>query len=747
MILTCDQLHHFYRHGYLVIEDFLTSEQVGKLQAETRHYHDTLSAFVPPGVNVSWEPRTAGSTRKIQQILNAHKLSPLLNEVIRSDRFLDVATSLIGPDIALFEAKFLMKSSQGGGPIPWHQDFAYWREIAVSPLQVNCLVYIDDADEANGCLQVIPGSHTVGLKGHARIECGTIFTRNLPSELIANREIVSLPGKAGSAVLFGPLLMHASGPNLSGRERRSFTVVYTDSGSGDHYQETLREREQVPDLSEFFFVSRIRKFSGPGPHAGQCASNYRRRELWKLAVSCIDDPRDTWIELSTSISDGDSFEWLAARKAAGTPFFRFERYPSVRTNRTDACVDVGFYEESLKREDVKTKLGQKVGIVHFETGLYFPTKQALRELHPWIRSGTILVFDKFYGYPSWERQAAAALYEFTRDNLVSLDYLGRADSQVAVRVNDVGDKVSVCCRSLDWSPTVQGIDFDYSPTTDLGGPSFARRSFENGDVPSSLRSRLRRKIVHLLGPMRNKLREASAAWRRMRDSRRFVPVSLIPQFRGDGPREGYCPTHARRKELWRYTVSLVNDPRLCWCEFGVGEGESLDWFALHKPKENVLFGFDSFQGLPEPWMCHPVGQWKAQAYVPNRNDIVIVPGMLEESLERDAVIQHLGGQIGLLHIDCDLYSSTKTVFTKLRRLIGSGTVIIFDEFYGYCGWEQCEAKAFNEFVMENQVRFEYIARSDFQIAVQILDSTSRMGWSVRPLSWEPNTPGITIAPL
>ena len=64
--------------------------------------------------------------------------------------------------------------------------------------------------------------------------------------------------------------------------------------------------------------------------------------------------------------------------------------------------------------------------------------------------------------------------------------------------------------------------------------------------------------------------------------------------------------------------------------------------------------------------------------------------------------------VSFLHIDCDLYSSTKTVLTQLSPAIRAGTVVVFDEYCGYDGWEDHEARAWSEFCSECAVSFEWI---------------------------------------
>ncbi|TXJ54800.1 hypothetical protein EPJ67_11080 [Brachyspira aalborgi] len=86
-----------------------------------------------------------------------------------------------------------------------------------------------------------------------------------------------------------------------------------------------------------------------------------------------------------------------------------------------------------------------------------------------------------------------------------------------------------------------------------------------------------------------------------------------------------------------------------------------------------------------------------------------LPKFLEEYKEKAAFI----------HIDCDLYSSTKTIFDNIYDRIVPNTVIQFDEYYNYPGWRNHEFKAFQEFCKKYSVEYEYIGISLYQVAVVI----------------------------
>jgi hypothetical protein len=68
---------------------------------------------------------------------------------------------------------------------------------------------------------------------------------------------------------------------------------------------------------------------------------------------------------------------------------------------------------------------------------------------------------------------------------------------------------------------------------------------------------------------------------------------------------------------------------------------------------------------------------------------------------------HAGATISLLHIDCDLYSSTRTVLEQIGGLLLPGSIVVFDEYLNYHGWKNHEFKAWQEFVAASKVKYTY----------------------------------------
>lgn len=150
-------------------------------------------------------------------------------------------------------------------------------------------------------------------------------------------------------------------------------------------------------------------------------------------------------------------------------------------------------------------------------------------------------------------------------------------------------------------------------------------------------------------------------------------------------------------------------------EFGVATGHTLRMMS----ERLRCVGFDSFDGLPEDWRVGFKKGMFAQK-IPDVPKAELVVGLFDEVMpqwiaDNDERLQGLS----LVHIDCDLYSSTKTVLELLNEYLVPGVDIVFDEYHGYPGWLEHEYKAWNEFVENNDVEYETIGYGPEQLWITI----------------------------
>ena len=194
-----------------------------------------------------------------------------------------------------------------------------------------------------------------------------------------------------------------------------------------------------------------------------------------------------------------------------------------------------------------------------------------------------------------------------------------------------------------------------------------------------------------------------------------IDITNIPDIKCDPLR--YCLQN-----------NMIQDSGL-WAEFGVWKGQTLDLISQYT--QNDIYGFDTFSGVEVEWggnivvndMKHfdiggtpPVSVVPVDPLLRNgknigkekmfNSNVNFVCGLFEDTLP--IFIKKHRENISFMHIDCDVYESTKTIFDNCKDFISSGCVIVFDEFVNYPGYEMHEIKAFSEFICENKINFEWI---------------------------------------
>lgn len=140
-------------------------------------------------------------------------------------------------------------------------------------------------------------------------------------------------------------------------------------------------------------------------------------------------------------------------------------------------------------------------------------------------------------------------------------------------------------------------------------------------------------------------------------------------------------------------------------EFGVRYGTSLRQIAALA--KQPVHGFDSFQGLPEDWHAEARGSYSTGGALPAMPDnVTLHAGWFDDTLP--AFLARNPGAVRYMNIDCDLYSSTRSVLGLLTDQIVTGTVIVFDEYLLHEHWREDEFRAFQEIVASRGWRYEYL---------------------------------------
>jgi hypothetical protein len=158
-----------------------------------------------------------------------------------------------------------------------------------------------------------------------------------------------------------------------------------------------------------------------------------------------------------------------------------------------------------------------------------------------------------------------------------------------------------------------------------------------------------------------------------------------------------------RIALLDHALSLAPEEGIV-AEFGVYLGKSLRRIAKHRPEAH---GFDSFEGLPEAWRDGSMGEGAfALDRLPDVGSASLHVGWFNETIP--AFLDAHDGNVALLHLDADLYSSTKIVLDSFAARLVPGSILLFDEYFNYPGWEAHEHRAFREFLDDHGRAARYV---------------------------------------
>lgn len=261
-MLSQEQIDHYHRTGYLVLEDFKTAAQI----ARVRERANELVAQFDPGdrrsifttreqalASDAWFLESADQIRcffeedafttdgqlkqdkslSINKIGHAlHDRDQVFDDFSRGPELDAVARALGMAQPQIWQSMYIFKQPGIGGEVGWHQDATF---LHTTPISVTTFWFaLEDATEDNGCLWVAPGGHRGPLRelfvrDGDRVDKQQIDTTAWP----AGDAICPLPVRAGSLVCFHGLLPHYSAPNRSAISRHAYTLHVTDGRA--HY--------------------------------------------------------------------------------------------------------------------------------------------------------------------------------------------------------------------------------------------------------------------------------------------------------------------------------------------------------------------------------------------------------------------------------------------------------------------------------------------------------------------------------
>ncbi|EAZ80374.1 phytanoyl-CoA dioxygenase family protein [Algoriphagus machipongonensis] len=245
--LSEDQIASFHELGYLANVRLLDDEQIRVLKSAldevTDPKHPLHHLFHEFHSNESTDP-----DKVLFHSLGHWRIHPAFHDVIWNPAFLMASSQLLGGrSVRFWHDQLFSKPARHGGNVAWHQDYSYWTRT-VDMQHLTCWCGLDDANEENGCLHYIPGSHRWGLLDKPALagEMDGLKTM-LNEEQLASFNPVPIPLKAGCATFHHPLMVHGSFANHSLKSRRAFVLnVFADGTVSDTNEPLLEGVPVIP---------------------------------------------------------------------------------------------------------------------------------------------------------------------------------------------------------------------------------------------------------------------------------------------------------------------------------------------------------------------------------------------------------------------------------------------------------------------------------------------------------------------
>jgi ectoine hydroxylase-related dioxygenase (phytanoyl-CoA dioxygenase family) len=210
----------FAEDGYYIAKGVFDAEEVRLLEADFDRIVTQITS-TGESVNARWTgPEMERLETKKLVVLHTHNVqqySAIWAKALYHERFLRVATDIVGPDLVLHHSKLFQKPSEEGAPFPMHQDWSYFPTI--KDTMMAGIVHVSDATDEMGCLRVYPGSHKLGR--------GQDSSGQVESEMLAKYPLENatpLEAEPGDVVFFHYFTIHGSMPNRSPKTRKTVLV-------------------------------------------------------------------------------------------------------------------------------------------------------------------------------------------------------------------------------------------------------------------------------------------------------------------------------------------------------------------------------------------------------------------------------------------------------------------------------------------------------------------------------------------
>jgi ectoine hydroxylase-related dioxygenase (phytanoyl-CoA dioxygenase family) len=227
------QLARFESDGFLIVPELFDAEEVSLLRRVAEQDRALQERSVA---------RRDGQGGMVKLSVGNTLEDDIYAAFVRSPRIVGPMERFLGGEVYHYHHKMILKEPLVGGAWEWHQDYGYWYDLGcLFPDLASCMIAVDPATRANGCLQVLRGSHRMGRINHGPVGDQTGADPERVAEACDRLERVDCELSPGSAVFFHANTLHCSDQNRSLSPRWAFIACY-NAARNDPYKESRHPR-------------------------------------------------------------------------------------------------------------------------------------------------------------------------------------------------------------------------------------------------------------------------------------------------------------------------------------------------------------------------------------------------------------------------------------------------------------------------------------------------------------------------
>ena len=227
--LSAEQAASYERDGFVIGVPLLDDEQVNALRDELEFLMRPEQAanplFYEYHSNESVDP-----WKRLFHALGAWRVTPTFHDIVFFKPLVSMAEQLLGGPVRFWHDQVFVKPARDGAVVAWHQDYSYWTRT-VPCEHLTAWIGLDDADEENGCVRYIPGSHRWPLLPREALagRMDTVLSYLTDEQRVGFKPVPSIL-KAGQASFHHPMTLHGSFENRSDRPQRGVVINFIRDG-------------------------------------------------------------------------------------------------------------------------------------------------------------------------------------------------------------------------------------------------------------------------------------------------------------------------------------------------------------------------------------------------------------------------------------------------------------------------------------------------------------------------------------